>query len=349
MGVSPTFFFSFFSSLLFSSLLLGRLPSPWRLPIFPTSSPSISSLNSAKKKNQESHKLSLISLYLHSFSILISLFPSNSERESRERAEKKGKKICYHFDSTTTKFEITEMAIMIHAPLRGRYVKNGLRAVELYRGFERDERAPLMSYVSYYLALWRDAHGYGVRHYEGIKRLIDGLPAPWNRWADEASRPYIWHKLSDYSVQGDMHDFVKVLLEALVDARDGPPPYAPPRREASSSSRSPYSGGRYEGETPQPNFPKRRRLGMRTSAPPATEVLVVDKHIDVATYVRENDEEEEEDPLEDEEEPLEDEEEPLEDEEDPMEEEDDPEEEPLEREIEVKSEGGVNVERAPEE
>ncbi|XP_042051577.1 uncharacterized protein LOC121796871 [Salvia splendens] len=81
-----------------------------------------------------------------------------------------------------------------------------------------------------------------------------------------------------------MHGFVKVLLKALVDARNGPPPYAPPRKEASSSSRSPYSGGRYESETPQPNFPKRRRLGMRTSAPPATEVLMVDKHIDVATY-----------------------------------------------------------------
>ncbi|XP_042027377.1 proline-, glutamic acid- and leucine-rich protein 1-like [Salvia splendens] len=139
-----------------------------------------------------------------------------------------------------------------------------------------------------------------------------------------------------------MHGFVKVLLEALVDARDGPPPYAPLRKEASSSSCSPYSGGRYESETPQPNFPKKRRLGMRTSAPPAMEVLVVDKHIDVATYVRENDEEEEEDPLEDEEEPLE-------DEEDPMEDEEDPEEEPLAREVEVESEKGANYERAPEE
>ncbi|XP_042045775.1 uncharacterized protein LOC121792057 [Salvia splendens] len=222
------------------------------------------------------------------------------------------------------------MAIMIHAPLRGRYVKNGLRAVEM------------ISYVADYLTLWRDAHGCGVRHYEGIKRLIDGLPAPWNRWADEASWSYIWHKLPDYSMQGDMHGFVKVLLEALVDARDGPPPYAPPRKEASSSSRSPYSRGRYEGETLQPNFPKRRRLGIRTSAPPAMEVLVVDKHIDVATYVRENDEDEEEYPLEDEGEPLE-------DEKDPMEDEDDPEEEPLGREVEVESEEGANYERAPEE
>ncbi|XP_042051480.1 nucleolin-like [Salvia splendens] len=141
-----------------------------------------------------------------------------------------------------------------------------------------------------------------------------------------------------------MHGFVKVILGALVDALDGPPLYAPPRKEASSSSLSPYNGGRYESETQQPNFPKRRRLGMRTSAPPATEVLIVDKHIDVATYVRENDEEDEEDPLEDEEEPFEDEEDPMEEEDDP-----DKDEEPLEREIEVESEGGANVERAPEE
>ncbi|XP_042005814.1 tau-tubulin kinase 1-like [Salvia splendens] len=171
-------------------------------------------------------------------------------------------------------------------------------------------------------------------------RLIDGLPAPWNRWPDDASRPYLWHRLPNYSKQGDMHGFVKVLLEALVDARDGPPPYAPPKKEASSSRLSPYSGGRYDRETPQLNFPKRRRLGMITFAPPATEVLVVDKHIDVATYVRENNEEEEE------EDPLEDEEEPLEHEEDPMEEED---EEPLQREIEVENEDAANVERTPEE
>ncbi|KAL1531255.1 variable charge X-linked protein 1-like [Salvia divinorum] len=198
-----------------------------------------------------------------------------------------------------------------------------------------------MVFVADYLTIWRNAHECGITHCKGIVRLIESLPVPWNKWADDASQPYLWYGLPNYVVQGDMHGFVKVLLEALVDARGGPPPYAAPRGESSAVHQGLYSGGRFESETLRPNFPKRRRLGMSTSAPSETEALIVDRYVDVATYVGENTEEDEE----------EEEEDPLEDDEDPIEEGDDPveEEEPLEEGTEVENEDTANVERAPEE
>ncbi|KAL1531103.1 tau-tubulin kinase 1-like [Salvia divinorum] len=138
-----------------------------------------------------------------------------------------------------------------------------------------------------------------------------------------------------------MHGFVKVLLEALVDARGGPPPYSAPQRGSSAVHQGLYSGGRFESETPRPNFPKGRRLGMRTSAPSETEALFVDRYVVRATYMGENNEEEEK---EEEEDPLEDDEDPIEEGNDPVEE-----EEPLEERMEVGNEDTANVERAPEE
>ncbi|KAL1549164.1 hypothetical protein AAHA92_17298 [Salvia divinorum] len=238
----------------------------------------------------------------------------------------------------------------MQVPPRGRNVKDGRRAVDLYREFKRDEKVPLMMFVADYLTLWRDAHGCGITHCEGIVRLIDTLPVPSNRWADDASQPYLWYGLPNYVVQGDMHGFVKVLLEALVDARGGPPPYAAPRRGTSAVHQGLYSGGRFESETPRPNFPKRRRLGMRTSAPSETEALFVDRYVVRATYVGENNEEDEEneEEVEDEEEEGE---EPRENDEDPNEEGNDPvaEEELLKAGTEVGNEDTANVERAPEE
>ncbi|KAL1567294.1 variable charge X-linked protein 1-like [Salvia divinorum] len=204
-----------------------------------------------------------------------------------------------------------------------------------------------MVFVADYLTIWRDAHECGITHCEGIVRLIDSLPVPWNKWADDASQPYLWYGLPNYVVQGDMHGFVKILLEALVDARGGRPPYAAPRGVSSAVHQGLYSRGRFESETPRPNFPKRRRLGMRTSAPSETEALFVDRYVDMATYVGENTEEDEEEEEKEEEE----EEDPLEDDEDPIEEGGDPveEEEPLEEGTEVGNEDTANVERAPEE
>ncbi|KAL1534044.1 hypothetical protein AAHA92_31447 [Salvia divinorum] len=208
-----------------------------------------------------------------------------------------------------------QMSDPIHVPPRGRDVENRRRAVDLYREFKRDEKVPLMVFVADYLT-----------------------------WADDASQPYLWYGLPNYVVQGDMHGFMKVLLEALVDARGGPPPYAAPRRESSAVHQGLYSGGRFESEMPQPNFPKRRRLGMRTSAPFEIDALIVDRYVDVATYVGENNEEDEEDEDEEEEDPLEDDEDPIEEGNDPVEE-----EETLEERTEVGNEDTANVERAPEE
>ncbi|KAL1536556.1 hypothetical protein AAHA92_29188 [Salvia divinorum] len=201
------------------------------------------------------------------------------------------------------------MSDPMHVPPSGRDVENGRRVVDLYQEFKRDEKVPLMVFVADYLTLWRDAHECGVTHCEGIVRLIDSLPVPWNKWADDASQPYLWYGLPNYVVQGDMHGFVKVLLEALVDARGGPPPYAAPRRGLSAVHRG--------------SIAEVCRCG----------------------YLREReDEEDEEDEEEEEEDPLEDDEDPIEEGNDPVEE-----EEPLEVGTEVGNEDTANVERAPEE